>query len=109
MLSAEERLQNEFGRINLTCDGASVVPRGPGYFDGLGANQVCILFGSTPGSNIVPGRDYIRVGYEYNVSEVWRNFGCVNCVRHDTLLIRAPSILVAFFIACVAAPHVFAA
>ncbi|KAE9382722.1 hypothetical protein BT96DRAFT_740381, partial [Gymnopus androsaceus JB14] len=56
-------MENEFMRISLTCDGASIVPRnGQGvtkYPDGLGNNQVCTLFGALPGSTTITGHDYI--------------------------------------------------
>ncbi|THH06687.1 hypothetical protein EW146_g9533 [Bondarzewia mesenterica] len=69
-------MENEFMRITFTCDGAYVVPRnGPGmtkYPDVLGPNQACTLVGSAPGSVLVPGRDYLRVGYGLNVADLWR-------------------------------------
>lgn len=40
--------------------------------DFLGPNQACTLFGSSSGQSIVPGRSYIEVGYQYNVSDLWR-------------------------------------
>ncbi|KAG6841566.1 hypothetical protein C0991_009601 [Blastosporella zonata] len=69
-------MENEFMRISLTCDGNSVVPRnGPGltkYPDVLGPNQVCTLFGSTPASNIIPGKDYLLAGYNIDTADLWR-------------------------------------
>lgn len=38
----------------------------------LGQNQVCTLFGSTPGSTQVSGASYLSVGYGINVSDLWR-------------------------------------
>lgn len=66
---------NEFGRINLTCDGASVVPNGPSYPSSLGPNQICTLRGARPGNPIVIGEDYISASYTYSKDNVWRNFG----------------------------------
>lgn len=72
-------MENEFGRINLTCDGSYVTPRNVGavtkYPNDLGPNQVCTLQGAQPGNPIVSGRDYIRAGYQYEVDQQWRNFG----------------------------------
>ncbi|TFY71815.1 hypothetical protein EVG20_g1190 [Dentipellis fragilis] len=69
-------MENEFGRLSFTCDGTYVVPRnGPGvdkYPDGLGPNQVCTLFGSSSGTDIVPGRDYIFSGFDLSIDDVWR-------------------------------------
>ncbi|EJC98670.1 uncharacterized protein FOMMEDRAFT_170902 [Fomitiporia mediterranea MF3/22] len=69
-------MENEFMRISLSCDGNSVAPRNGGilnkYPDGVGPNQVCTLFGSSPSSSSVPGSSYIGAGYQYNVSDLWR-------------------------------------
>ncbi|KAI0347995.1 ABC-transporter [Trametopsis cervina] len=69
-------LENEFGRIDLTCDGSYVVPRNlPGidkYPEILGPNQVCTLFGSTPGSTIVTGSAYLEAGYSLKIDDLWR-------------------------------------
>lgn len=72
-------MENEFGRIDLDCSDTYIVPRGAGYAAGLGPNQVCTLSGATPGNPVVPGVDYIFAGYEYRVSEIWRNFGAFAC------------------------------
>ncbi|THG96948.1 hypothetical protein EW026_g4983 [Hermanssonia centrifuga] len=68
--------ENEFSRIDLECDGAYIVPRNsPGvdkYPDGLGPNQICTLFGSTPGDTDVSGHSYISAGYGLNTSDIWR-------------------------------------
>lgn len=42
------------------------------HSDGLGPNQVCTLPGSSPGSSLVAGRDYLRAGFGLNVSDIWR-------------------------------------
>jgi len=69
-------MENEFMRIDMTCDGSYVVPRnGPGvtkYPDAVGPNQACTLYGSTPGSNIVNGASYLEAGYALNVADLWR-------------------------------------
>ena len=38
----------------------------------VGPNQACTLFGSSSGSNIIPGRDYLRVGYGLHIADLWR-------------------------------------
>lgn len=69
-------MSNEFKRISLVCDGNSVVPRnGVGitkYPAALGPNQACTLFGAVGGSNIIRGSDYLRVGYQIDVNDMWR-------------------------------------
>jgi len=66
-------MMNEFGRIDLTCAGTSLVPSGPGYDDIN--SQVCTLPGSRAGSLSVSGSDYIRLGFSYNKEDLWRNWG----------------------------------
>ena len=69
-------MENEFKRISLTCDGAYITPRNGGvlskYPEGLGPNQACTLFGASPGSDVVPGSDYIWASYEYDTADLWR-------------------------------------
>ena len=38
----------------------------------LGPNQACTLFGSQPGTRIVPGKDYIKAGYNLDTDDLWR-------------------------------------
>jgi len=66
-------MANEFSRIDLTCDGQSLIPNGPGYGDI--AHQVCTLAGSIPGNPIVTGADYIQTAFSYAPRDLWRNFG----------------------------------
>ncbi|KAK6418598.1 ATP-binding cassette transporter snq2, partial [Oleoguttula sp. CCFEE 5521] len=68
-------MANEFGRIDLTCDGASLIPYGPGYTDIN--HQVCTLAGSQAGNPQVSGRDYIQQGFRYGVSDLWRNWAII--------------------------------
>ncbi|ORY59909.1 pleiotropic drug resistance ABC transporter [Leucosporidium creatinivorum] len=72
-------MMNEFSRIDLTCDGAYITPRNVGgitkYPADLGPNQVCTLVGSTPGTAAVSGAQYIAGNFEYDVANLWRNFG----------------------------------
>lgn len=69
-------MENEFMRLSLSCDGTSITPRNGGilnkYPDGLGPNQICTLFGSQPGDDVVSGSAYLQVGYRYNVADLWR-------------------------------------
>lgn len=72
-------MENEFMRIQLTCDGNAIIPRnGLGvtqYPNNLGPNQACTLFGAQSGSDIISGSNYIAAGYGINVSDLWkRNF-----------------------------------
>jgi ABC-type multidrug transport system ATPase subunit/ABC-type multidrug transport system permease subunit len=66
-------MMNEFGRLDLTCAGNSLIPYGPGYGDIN--SQVCTLPGSEAGSAIVSGKEYIRIGFSYLTSDLWRNWG----------------------------------
>ncbi|KAL5519561.1 SNQ2_2 [Sanghuangporus vaninii] len=69
-------MENEFMRISLTCDGTYITPRNGGvlnkYPNGLGPNQVCTLFGSTSGNEIVSGSSYISASYEFYTADLWR-------------------------------------
>ena len=64
---------NEFSRIDLTCDGTSLIPYGPGY-DNI-SHQVCTLAGSSAGSVAVTGTEYIRTSFQYYSGDLWRNWG----------------------------------
>jgi ATP-binding cassette subfamily G (WHITE) protein 2 (SNQ2) len=68
-------MMNEFGRLDLTCAGTSLIPSGPGYDDIN--RQVCTLPGSEAGSLIVRGKDYISQAFTYNTQDLWRNWGII--------------------------------
>ncbi|KAF2685329.1 ABC transporter CDR4 [Lentithecium fluviatile CBS 122367] len=68
-------MMNEFGRLDLTCAGTSLVPSGPGYSDIN--SQVCTLPGSRAGSTAVSGSDYIKLGFSYDTKDLWRNWGII--------------------------------
>ena len=68
-------MMNEFGRITLTCTSEQLVPSGPSY-DNL-AHQVCTLVGGAPGSNQIPGSNYISETFSYDPSQLWRNYGII--------------------------------
>ncbi|MBW0485660.1 hypothetical protein O181_025375 [Austropuccinia psidii MF-1] len=73
---------NEFKRLDFTCSGVSIVPRGSTYPTDVGPNQVCTTLGSQPGSQIIRGEDYIRVAFGYKKEHLWLDFGivCIFCV-----------------------------
>ncbi|KAH7135031.1 ABC transporter CDR4 [Dendryphion nanum] len=66
-------MMNEFGRLDLTCEGQSLIPSGPGYGD-LN-HQVCTLPGSQSGSSLVSGTDYVKLSFSYDPKDLWRNWG----------------------------------
>lgn len=66
-------MENEFGKIDMTCTSESLIPGGPGYDDIN--HQVCTLPGSTPGTLVVSGSAYASQGFSYNPGELWRNWG----------------------------------
>jgi ABC-type multidrug transport system ATPase subunit/ABC-type multidrug transport system permease subunit len=66
-------MMNEFKRIDLTCEGTSLIPFGPGYDDIN--HQVCTLAGSQAGSNVVRGTDYLQTSFSYDPKDLWRNWG----------------------------------
>lgn len=68
-------MENEFSRIDLSCDGTYLVPSGPGYGDIQ--HQTCTLAGSEGGSAIVPGSRYIETAFQYAPGELWRNWGII--------------------------------
>lgn len=68
-------MMNEFKRLTMTCTMDSLVPVGRGYDDM--AHQACTLPGGDPGSNIVPGSEYIRRQFSYEPGDLWRNFGII--------------------------------
>lgn len=74
-LAFSAMMENEFGRIDLTCVDSQLVPSGPGY--GNISHQVCTLAGSKPGSNLISGSDYIVQGFSYSPKDLWRNWGII--------------------------------
>ena len=68
-------MMNEFGKIDLTCEGANLIPYGEGYGD---INyQVCTLPGSVAGNPVVSGSAYIEQGFTYSPGDLWRNWGII--------------------------------
>ena len=68
-------MMNEFKRLTLTCTPESLIPSGAGYTDL--AFQACTLPGGPPGSNQVPGRNYILESFSYDANDLWRNYGII--------------------------------
>jgi ABC-type multidrug transport system ATPase subunit/ABC-type multidrug transport system permease subunit len=68
-------MENEFGRITLTCTAESLIPSGTGYDDLR--YQVCTLPGASVGTLSVPGSAYISQGFSYHKDDLWRNWGIV--------------------------------
>ncbi|SOV02442.1 probable ATP-binding multidrug cassette transport protein [Ustilago sp. UG-2017a] len=71
----EALMINEFKRVTFTCEGAQILPSGPGYPTLLTANQICTLAGATPGSDQIPGIAYLTASFGYQESHLWRNVG----------------------------------
>ncbi|SPN99046.1 probable ABC transporter [Cephalotrichum gorgonifer] len=74
-LTFSSMMMNEFKDIDLTCSAESLIPAGPGYDDIQ--HQVCTLAGSTSGTLLVKGADYITQGFSYVPKDLWRNWGIV--------------------------------
>ncbi|OQV07638.1 hypothetical protein CLAIMM_12042 [Cladophialophora immunda] len=68
-------MMNEFMRLTMRCTDESLIPSGPGYnnID----HQVCTLPGSQAGSIEVSGTAYVKKGFSYDPSDLWRNFGII--------------------------------
>lgn len=82
-------MMNEFKRFTLTCTGGQLVPSGPGYGDL--AHQVCTLPGGAPGSNQVPGRNYLNTSFAVSHClnlKYWSNL--TNC--HSTIQLTSGEI-----------------
>jgi ATP-binding cassette, subfamily G (WHITE), member 2, PDR len=70
----EALLANEFSTLDINCTPPYLVPQLPGI---AVQNQGCTVQGSTPGSTIVKGSNYIETAYSYSRSHLWRNFGFI--------------------------------
>ncbi|RMD41279.1 hypothetical protein DV735_g3852, partial [Chaetothyriales sp. CBS 134920] len=68
-------MMNEFKRLAMRCTAESLRPSGPGYTNI--DNQVCTLPGSEAGSVDVSGTAYVEKGFEYDPSNLWRNWGII--------------------------------
>ncbi|KUI72286.1 Brefeldin A resistance protein [Cytospora mali] len=68
----EALMSNEFYNLDMDC--VTLVPQGPGV---TSDHQSCTLQGSTPGSTVVNGANYIMESYTYTRAHLWRNFGFI--------------------------------
>ncbi|KJX96302.1 ABC transporter like protein [Zymoseptoria brevis] len=68
-------MENEFSRLDIQCEGASLIPYGPGYGDIQ--HQVCTLPGSQAGNPTVSGSAYIDTAFQYADGLLWRNWGII--------------------------------
>lgn len=69
----ESLMVNEFYNRNFTC--SVFVPSGGTYNSVDASNKVCSAVGSTAGSFIVDGTNYLTSSYAYEHSHKWRNVG----------------------------------
>ncbi|CAK3958660.1 ABC drug exporter [Lecanosticta acicola] len=67
-------MSNEFYNLEIQCVSPNLVPVGPGATP---EHQGCTIQGSTPGSAVVQGAEYIQVAYQYSRSHLWRNVGFI--------------------------------
>ena len=72
-LGFSDLMMNEFGRLTITCTSPSLVPFGPSY--GNITNQGCALPGGSAGTTRIPGSEYVKLAFDYDVGDLWRNFG----------------------------------
>ncbi|KAF2020985.1 ABC drug exporter AtrF [Aaosphaeria arxii CBS 175.79] len=70
----EALMANEFYNLEIQCVPPYIVPQIPGAQPQY---QSCAIQGSTPGSLMVRGADYISVAFQYSRSHLWRNFGFI--------------------------------
>lgn len=70
----EALIANEFAGVDVACVPPFLVPLGP---NAVPEHQACSLRGSRPGQAFVAGSDYIREGYGYSRSHLWRNVGVI--------------------------------
>lgn len=71
----EALMANEFHGLNIECTPPFLVPVGvPGAAPEY---QSCLIQGSSPGSTVVKGENYINSQFTYSRSHLWRNLGIV--------------------------------
>ncbi|KUI62882.1 Brefeldin A resistance protein [Cytospora mali] len=66
---------SSMSRLKMECVEPQYVPYGPGYDDN--AYRSCTLEGSTVGSSIVSGENYLVTEYGDTTQHVWRNVGII--------------------------------
>lgn len=69
----ESLMVNEFHDREFEC--STYIPSGGAYESISRENRACSAVGSTPGSSIVNGTDYLAQAYRYYNSHKWRNLG----------------------------------
>ncbi|KAH8656551.1 BcATRO, ABC transporter [Tricladium varicosporioides] len=69
----ESLMVNEFHGRTFSC--AAFVPSGALYQGVTGIQRVCSAVGSKTGLDFVSGTDYLRVAYQYENGNKWRNVG----------------------------------
>ncbi|KAK6871844.1 Pleiotropic ABC efflux transporter of multiple drugs CDR1, partial [Candida tropicalis] len=69
----ESLMVNEFHDREFEC--STYIPSGGAYESIPRENRACSAVGSTPGSSIVNGTDYLAQAYRYYNSHKWRNLG----------------------------------
>lgn len=72
--SFEALMSNEFYNLQIECVPPYLVPQVPGASSQY---QGCAIQGSTPGSTVVNGADYIQTAFSYSRSHLWRDFGFI--------------------------------
>lgn len=70
----EALMVNEFYNLEIECIAPFLVPQGNGA---TVQYQSCTIQGSTPGSNIVSGENYVHTEYSYSRDHLWRNWGII--------------------------------
>ena len=85
-LAFSSMMENEFGRIRMTCSQENLIPFGPKYTDIN--HQICTLPGSKPGTNIVEGLSYIEQNFSYLPDQLWRNFGLILVIIFSFLILN---------------------
>ena len=86
-LGFSDLMMNEFGRLTMTCASSSLIPSGSSYGDI--ANQVCTLPGGAAGSTQIQGTEYIKLAFNYDVGDLWRNFGIIIVLIVAFLILNA--------------------
>ncbi|KAH8080244.1 ABC-2 type transporter-domain-containing protein [Filobasidium floriforme] len=81
----EALLINEFSGRYFPC--SDIVPSGPGYPDSTSEFATCSTQGSVPGRPLVFGDDFIRVTYNYQTGNKWRNVGILFAFNFGLLVI----------------------
>ena len=63
-------MANEFRTLDSKC--SNLVPQGAGYENITLENQVCTVVGAVPGQTTVNGLRYLKLGFNYEWTHMWR-------------------------------------